>query len=790
VLPRVGHYGRAPIHIDALEAALVAGKWKPPRAGDTVTGPDGARAWAAARAGKDGALEHEALRGGYAYWKVHADAPRVALLEASGHLTAYVNGEPRAGDPYANGILRLPVSLRAGDNDLLFHCGRGRLQARLTTPASPALLDTRDLTAPDFLPGEGRPPWAALVVLNAGTGPLEHLAVRARTAGAGTELVTPVASLPPLSTRNVAFRVPPPPAGAGGDVPVEVALVAGEGGKARVLDTAKVALQRRGPAQSYKRTFVSGIDGSVQYYAVQPARPAAHDAAGPALVLTLHGAGVEATGQADAYAGKAWAHIVAPTNRRPFGFDWEDWGRLDALEVLEHARRELKTDPARTYLTGHSMGGHGVWHLGATFPDRWAAIAPSAGWVSFWSYVGAFRPDKPTPAEALLLRAVAPGDTLTLLRNCAAHGVYVLHGEDDDNVPVKQARLMREQLGTFHPDFAYYERPGAGHWWGSECVDWPPLFDFLARHRLPRPAEVRRVDFTTASPGVSDRCHWLVIEAQEHALQPSSARVRLDPARRRFEGTTDNVARLALDLEGLGPGKPLAVEMDGQKMEDLPWPATGARVTLRHTAGKWSAAGPAPAAEKGPHRYGPFKEVFTNGVRFVYGTRGTPEENAWAFAKARFDAETFWYRGNAAVEVVPDTAFDPDRERDRNVVLYGHAQGNGAWEALLSGSPVQVRRGKVRVGERRLAGDDLGCLFVRPRPGSDLALVGVVGGTGPAGLRLTDRLAYFVSGCGYPDCLVLGPEALTRGTAGVRGVGFFGNDWGVSSGEFVWPEAP
>ena len=66
-------------------------------------------------------------------------------------------------------------------------------------------------------------------------------------------------------------------------------------------------------------------------------------------------------------------------------------------------------------------------------------------------------------------------------------GVYVLHGDADDNVPVSQARQMREVLGTFHPDFSYHEQPGAGHWWGSACVDWPPLFAFLngARCRPP-----------------------------------------------------------------------------------------------------------------------------------------------------------------------------------------------------------------------------------------------------------------------------------------------------------------
>jgi hypothetical protein len=53
-------------------------------------------------------------------------------------------------------------------------------------------------------------------------------------------------------------------------------------------------------------------------------------------------------------------------------------------------------------------------------------------------------------------------------------------------------------------------------------------------------------------------------------------------------------------------------------------------------------------------------------------------------------------------------------------------------------------------------------------------------------MRLTDRMPYFVSGCGYPDCIVLGPEVLERGAEGVRTAGFFGVDWRVTSGEFVW----
>jgi hypothetical protein len=189
-------------------------------------------------------------------------------------------------------------------------------------------------------------------------------------------------------------------------------------------------------------------------------------------------------------------------------------------------------------------------------------------------------------------------------------------------------------------------------------------------------------------------------------------------------------------------------------------------------------------------RRGPFKEAFRNHMIFVVGTKGTTEENAWGLAKARFDAETFWYRGNGSVDIVADTAFlSPDRVdefRDHNVILYGHVECNAAWPVLLSQSPVQVRRGRVQIGQRSVSGDDLACLFLQPRPGSDLAGVGVVAGTGLVGLRLTQRLPYFTSGVAYPDCLLLRAQSQSENGLGLLAAGYFGADWDIDSGEFAW----
>src|SRR5262249_58825664 len=100
----------------------------------------------------------------------------------------------------------------------------------------------------------------------------------------------------------------------------------------KALNSLNLSLQVVKPGETHRRTFLSRIDGSVQYYSLVPAIPDAKTT--PGLTLTLHGAAVEASGQAACFSRKNWTHTIAATNRRPYGFDWEDWGRLDALEVL------------------------------------------------------------------------------------------------------------------------------------------------------------------------------------------------------------------------------------------------------------------------------------------------------------------------------------------------------------------------------------------------------------------------------------------------------------------------
>lgn len=780
---------------DPLEAAFVNGTWKTPRAGETLRYNDTASGtWEQVSANAAGWYDHPALNGGYVCVTVGSDSDRAMVLEAFGNSMVYVNGQCRSGNPYgAKDVYeswephfdysRLPLELKRGRNEFLFHCARGVFKARLCRPRNPVFINADDVTLPDVISGRPLASDGAVVIVNATPRAERNLTLLAATPWGSGE--TPVPVIQPFSVRKIRFLIRVNPGDRGGSLPLQLALT--RGGK--IEDTSHIVLRIVRPADPRKETFISSIDSSVQYYAITPSSGGPGPAA---LFLSLHGASVEAINQAASYAPKSWGHIIAPTNRRPYGFNWEDWGRDDALEALAIAKARYRIDGSRVYLTGHSMGGHGVYHVGSLFPDQFAAIGASAGWISFWTYRVRENVENPSPVRQMLMRATLPSETMTMSRNFLQFGTYILHGSEDDNVPTDESRLMAKHLSTFDHDFIYHEQKGAGHWWdvsdapGADCVDWPPMFDFFSRHARPGPGMVRQVEFATPGPHISARNHWLIIDAQTAQLKLSTVSLLFEPGVNRVTGTTSNVARLALDPRLMGAVGPLSIVVDSVHLTGLVPRGNDTLIWLYSSGGLWHE-GSAPSTDlKGAHRYGTFKDLFRNDVLFVYGTGGTKEERDWAFNKSRFDAERFWYQGNGSIEVTSDTGYVSQAFPDRNIVLYGSRETNKAWAALLPESPLQAISGEVKLGGKEWAGADIGYVFIRPRAGSRTACVGAVGGTGIRGMRLTDRMPYLLPGVAFPDVIIARSSLLSEGESGIEATGFFGLDWSVNNGEFVF----
>lgn len=772
-LSGISRGGRNPVSVDPVQYRFVRDDILVPLEGQTIPLADGRTAtWKKVKAGPSGGFSGRDIQAGYLFTAVEMLRPKTVLFEITGNGMAYVNGQPHAGDPYGYGYFRFPAVLRQGFNSVVVTAGRGEMKIAYT-PLDGPMIDPGDPTLPDLVAGRRQSLLAGVTVVNSRQAPLKAVL---RASLGGSPSTSPSITVPPLSTRKcpVSFNSTGKEPSEGAKLKVDLIDADSE----QTLSSAEFSLRVRKSGETRKVTFISGIDGSVQYYALNPSKKPGKD---NALILSVHGASVEAIGQADAYAAKDWANLVAPTNRRPYGFDWEDWGRLDALEVLDQAKKTYPHDPQRVVLTGHSMGGHGTWHLGVTFPDLFAAIAPSAGWSSFFSYGGSRRIEPTEPVAAVMSRAMNPSDTLSLTRNTLLQQVYILHGDADDNVPVTEARLMRDNLSKFHPRLQYFEQPGAGHWWsidqgpgyGAACVDWKPIMDMFKEARLPLDKDLNEIEFVTANPAVSGRYYWLTIEQQEKPM--AFSRVVLRRSGTSVSGQTENVACLSLD------GKFNQATLDGHTIRLI----ADSKVYLKKQNGVWTQVKSLLPGEKSSLRSGPFKQALQKRMVFVYGTGGSAEESDWAFNKARFDAEQWQYRGNGAVDVVPDTA-DPKAFLGRNVILYGNADTNKWWATVLKGCPVRVRKDSLSIGAKTLYLNELGCLFVYPRSGSKDNLVGVYSGTGPRGMRSLDRLPVFSAGVAYPDWMVVSPDIYIKGMDGIRGAGYFGNDWKVETGESAW----
>ncbi len=781
----VSRSARFAFSTDKVQALMASGQFAEPKLDGEIASPTGqARKWTVIKAKDNGAYDQGAFGGGYAYFTVSRESDGVEVLEALGHGMVYVNGEPRMGDVYGNGYAKIPVALHKGTNTFLFTSGRGDLRARLTKPSSTAVFNLADVTLPDLVVGKPSASyWAGLIVLNTSLRMRPDLTLRYRFGDQAWSEV-PLPALAPMSATKVPVQFTAPAFAQAGNQEMTVAIV--EPGK--LLDLQRVALRVREAKQTRKVTFLSEIDGSVQYYALNPAQT---DGDGKALVLTLHGAGVEGIGQADAYRGKDWANIVAATNRRPFGFDWEDWGRKDMREVLDLAKLSLKPDEQQIYLTGHSMGGHGTWQNGVTYPGEFAAIAPSAGWASFFSYTGAPRQSPDDPVDEMFARAQNPSDTVALKENYRNLDLYILHGDADDNVPVREARNMKAELEKMNKTFLYHEQPGAGHWWGNECVDWPPIFEMFQKTKRPKTPELDKVAFSTFNPSISSKYYWITVERQDIPVALSS--VQFERQATKIVGTTKNVAALSIDPVVIDKSmNPYIIEIDGSRVP-VETPGLGkAPIYLEKVESGWQLAKTSFDIGKSSKRFGPFKEAFNHRMVFVYGTKGTDEENAWAFGKARYDAEQWWYRGNGYVALMSDDEFnrsDIRNDADRSVIVYGNATTNSVWERFLGNSPIQVKKGSLAAGAKTLKGAGYAALFCRPREGSAVAMIGAVGGTGLEAMKSTDRIAYFTSGTGYPDWCVFTKDVWTKGLAGVLGAGYFDSSWQLTSRMAAWRAA-
>lgn len=671
-----------------------------------------------------------------------------AEIEAPGHVFARADvvvsvhgddGERSPGDLYGSGKLRVPVVRAAGKHVVVVRAlgGRGEAFAELFSTPDELVINTLDATLPTLVEDNSEERALGVAVLNVGERDALDLTARVEESEFVEGTVVSHAGLTSGGVTQLTFRLVPKAAWPKADTPIEIGLrVESPSLEWSYRATVSMTTQRKG--ETYARTFVSPMDGSTQYYGVVP--PADFDpATSYGLVLSLHGASVEALGQAKAYSAKDWAYVVAATNRRPFGFDWEEYGRRDGIEVLEDAQRSFATAADRVYVTGHSMGGHGTWQFGTLFPGRFATIGPSAGWGTYSSYVNL---PKPTGAFA---RSQASSDTFAFLGNLARRGVYAIHGTADDNVPFSEGQTLVDEVKKWTDDVEFHVEEGAGHWWdgdaapGADCVDWPPLFDFMKARSLD-PFELD-FEFTTPSPFVSPRHSYVTILSQSDAW--SNSRLESSASGAVLTLKTTNVRALRIDGDALAAKGITTLIVDGMVRafdgETTVGPSTGKRLGMT----------------------GPLNEVFARPFCFVIDDDAPPAYDRYA----AYLLSLWSTRGNGRGSALRMSALTAELRATHNLVFLGVPPSKLAAKAPFEWTSSSIDLGSTHLTEGGLA-------FVFPDGDRLSAVVAVTAGSE----HLLYRFQPFRSAYAPPDYLAWD-------ATGVKAAGFFAPDWGYVEGQ-------
>jgi hypothetical protein len=449
------------------------------------------------------------------------------------------------------------------------------------------------------------------------------------------------------------------------------------------------------------------------------------------------------------------------------------------LRTLDWALAHYPIDPARVSITGISMGGTGAAHFALRFTDRFSAGAALAGYHSYFVR----RDVRGRPLRPWEWTELARFSPASYADNGLGFFLYLTQGTKD--LPLLHTTVLAgryKELG--YPFKEAY--PDTGH--DVYRVAWAGggLYPMLARFERPSPLEAKRVVLKTDSLRLATR-GWVKVTALASSAVPGTISARI--------AANDTIAVDADGVDAFELNRPAEgtriVQIGGERLSFAA--AEPIRVHREGTAWKPGPMPPPPPGTlvKKPGVEGPFRDVYSAPLTFVYGTLDPRETRL-----AREVAEYFRARasGNARFTVVPDT--DVTAMMGRNLFLVGSRTSNRVVERLDAKLPFGVVQGTsgrtVRLGPHTLAGDaELGLVAVHPNPEDPAHLIAVIEGATVRGLvrsmSLPQQIPDFIA---FDSALAPATGEQVLGQARVLAGGYFDRTWSVPPDPHAIADAP
>ncbi|MCZ7648476.1 MAG: prolyl oligopeptidase family serine peptidase [Planctomycetota bacterium] len=544
----------------------------------------------------------------------------------------------------------------------------------------------------------------------------------------------------------------------------------------------------------FERCYVSKIDESPQpYFALVPS--AAKDELGKQeplkrypLVLFLHGY------VPDYHKHRWWLELPefnATFERNgcflaiPFGRSNADFvgpGEVDVLDVMEEMQRAYPIDPDRVYLYGYSMGGMGVYTLGAHHPDLWAAGIVIAGRADSPLLMGTRGMETLHAFKQWLVRADHPID---LCENFVNIPLRIYHGNQDQFIHPEAAQRITKRLKEIGCDAELTLQDG-DHYFGFDLMYEDAMVKWLLEHKRERAPKRNRLKNFSLRYG---NCRGLRIAHLTGDLAPFEvewATAEQAPGAERtmalskLDGPIGQMGWDANRYLGLGHPKE---QREGwtyytrnvQNEDALPF-------EHGYYRDGWKGFSPAQdwnPAWKSPVRCGPIKEATYAPFVVAFGTLAEgPRSEELRKAAAQFAQE--WYafaKGRAILK--PDREVTADEKKNKNLILFGQEDENSilAECAAVGKLPFTLKGGVIVAGERNLKLEGKGLMFIYPNPlkdASPASSIVVVAGE-HYGQYLPENHKWDL----LPDFLVYTPERSDDGTNANKPIlaGFFDGKW-------------
>ena len=275
-----------------------------------------------------------------------------------------------------------------------------------------------------------------------------------------------------------------------------------------------------------------------------------------ALVVCLHGAGFTGEAYLDRWKSRLGEQYILACPTYPAGAWFTRRAEDLLLATVRNLQQRYRIDPNRIFLSGMSNGGIGAWLIGMHHAPLFAGLAPMASGID---------------------------DVLfPFLENLRTTPIYIIHGSQDQVMPVELSRKLAGELKNLGYPFIYREHDrthamAGGHFFPrEELPDLVKWFDNQRRTPVPKTVTVVRdashllpfgwvrIDATDQIASFSED---LIDKRDDSIRQRTYARLTAQvTGPNRIDVHTDHVRQytLYLNAELVDLSKPVLITTDGQ----------------------------------------------------------------------------------------------------------------------------------------------------------------------------------------------------------------------------------